>query len=202
MMFSANVLVSIVIVMASLSIAHGAAETKPCDNNQCQAVNPPEKEPLGLDVFQIYRDPFSLASWQISDPFRDEFFSTRKFALGGAGDLTKQFSPLLTSDLVETDKDFKVLADLPGVSIEDLDVSIEGNVLVMKAERKHTHKTDTDKYHTLERSYGTVQRRIRLPKTADMANANTKFKDGVLTVTFPKLAELPPSSTKLKINSE
>ena len=160
----------------------------------------PSNKRRAVDNFA--RDPFGRDSWQIFDPFRDEFFSTRKSVFGEANDLTKPFAPLLTSDLVETDNEFKVLADLPGVSAEDLDLSIEGNMLVMKAERKHTHEANTDKYHSLERSYGTVQRRIRLPKTADMANANTKFKDGVLTVTFPKLAELPPASTKLKINSE
>jgi len=79
--------------------------------------------------------------------------------------LNKQFSPLLTSDIIESEREFKVLADLPGVSAEDLDVSIEGSTLVMKAERKHTHQADTDKYHSLERSYGSVQRQIKMPKT-------------------------------------
>ncbi len=152
-------------------------------------------------VEPFLRDPFGFDTWQVADPFRDEFFANRKSVFGESTDLTKPFAPLLTSDIIETDNEFKVLADLPGVSAEDLDLSIEGNMLVMKAERKHTHESHTDKYHSLERSYGTVHRSIRLPKTADMANANTKFKDGVLTVTFPKLAELPPSSTKLQINS-
>ncbi len=116
--------------------------------------------------------------------------------------LNKQFSPLLTSDIIESEREFKVLADLPGVSAEDLEVSIERSTLVMKAERKHTHQTDTDKYHSLERSYGSVQRRIKMPKTADMSLASTKLKDGVLTVTIPKLLELPPASIKLKINCE
>jgi len=146
-------------------------------------------------------DPFFRDDWQIFDPFRDDFFSGRRSGFGG-GDLTRQLSPLLTSDLVETENEFKILADLPGVNPQDLELSIEGSSLVMKAERKHTHETNTDRYHSLERSYGTVQRRIKLPKNADLANANTRFKDGVLTVTFPKLAQLPASSTKLPINYE
>eukprot|EP01032_Pedospumella_encystans_P024430 gene24430-27634_t len=160
----------------------------------------PNKKARAVEPF--LRDPFGFDSWQVSDPFRDEFFVNHKSVFGNSLDLTKPFAPLLTSDIIETDNEFKVLADLPGVSAEDLDLSIEGNTLVMRAERKHTHETNTDKYHSLERSYGTVQRSIRLPKTADMANANTKFKDGVLTVTFPKHAQLPPAATKLKINSE
>eukprot|EP00388_Colpodella_angusta_P006471 GDKJ01019108.1.p1 GENE.GDKJ01019108.1~~GDKJ01019108.1.p1 ORF type:complete len:166 (+),score=26.45 GDKJ01019108.1:93-590(+) len=147
-------------------------------------------------------DPFFRDSWQIFDPFRDEHFAGRRSGHGGEADLTRQLSPLLTSDLVETEKEFKVLADLPGVNPQDLELSIEGSTLLMKAERKHTHENKTDKYHSLERSYGKVQRRIKLPKNADLTNASTRFKDGVLTVTIPKVAEQPAAPTKLTINCE
>jgi len=116
------------------------------------------------------------------------------------GDLSRQLSPLLTSDILETETEFKILADLPGVSPQDLELNVEGSTLLMKAERKHTHENKTDKYHSLERSYGKVQRSIKLPKNADLANASNRFKDGVLTVTVPKVAEKPP--TKLTINCE
>ena len=148
-----------------------------------------------------YRSIFDQSfgnDWLVFDPFRDEFFGQLKSGTGR--DLTQQFSPLLTSDLVESEKEFKVFADLPGVDPKDLELTIDKNSLLMKAERKHAHETKTDKVHTLERSYGTVQRRIRLPKNADLDNAQTAFKNGVLTVTFPKLAELPPTTRKLEIN--
>jgi HSP20 family protein len=145
--------------------------------------------------------PFFRDDWLVSDPFRDEFFSLFRHNSDGQ-DLSKQRSPLLTSDLVETDTEFKVYADLPGVAQSDVDIQIEGQALVMKAERKHTHETKTDKFHSMERSYGTVQRRFVLPKTADLGHAAAKFKDGVLTVTVPKLAQLPPTSTKLNIDCE
>ena len=119
------------------------------------------------------------------------------------GDLSsRQLSPLLTSDILETENEFKILADLPGVSPQDLELTVEGSTLLMKAERKHTHENKTDKYHSLERSYGKVQRRFKLPKSADLANANTRFKDGVLTVTVPKIVEKPASPTKLAVNYE
>ncbi len=138
--------------------------------------------------------------WLIHDPFRDEFFG--KMRSGSGQDLTKPFSPLLTMDIVENDNGYQVMADLPGVDAADLDISVEGNSLVMKAERKHVHETKTDKVHRLERSYGSVKRKVLLPKNADMSNANTKFSNGVLTVTVPKLAEVPPSTRKLAINRE
>eukprot|EP01032_Pedospumella_encystans_P012133 gene12133-14059_t len=159
-----------------------------------------EKKNSAAEYF--IRDPFVFDSWRVSDPFRDELFPYEDSVFPDSTDRTKPYAPLLTSDIIETEHDFKMLADLPGVRIEDIDVSIEGNLLVIKAERKYTHQTNTDKYHSLERSYGTVQRSIRFPKSADAANAITRYKDGVLSVTFPKLGRLTPASTKLKIHRE
>jgi HSP20 family molecular chaperone IbpA len=115
-------------------------------------------------------------------------------------DLAKAFSPLMSMDLVENENGYQVMADLPGVDVENVDLSVEGNALVMKAERNHVHETKTDKVHRLERSYGSVKRRVVLPKNADLNNANTKFSNGVLTVTIPKLPEVQPK--KLAINRE
>jgi len=138
------------------------------------------------------RDPFLRNTWQIYDPSRDDILSS----------LTNQQSSLLSSDILETETEFKILADLPGVSAQDLELTVEGSTLLMKAERKHTHENKTDKYHSLERSYGKVQRRFKLPKNADLANASTRFKDGVLTVSVRKIVEKPPSPTKLTVNYE
>ena len=87
--------------------------------------------------------------------------------------------------------------DLPGV--EDLDINIDGRVLRISANRKVVHEVDNDIVYRKERSFGKVQRKILLPDNADTDKAAAKFKDGVLTVTFPKL----PSTArgrKLTIN--
>lgn len=144
-------------------------------------------------------DPFFRDDWQISDPFADDFFRERRHMFGG--ELMKPIAPLLSSDLVESDNAYTVMVDLPGVDPADLDLSIENNVLVMKAERRHRHEVKSDRVHSLERSYGTVQRRIPLPRNADTSQVQTNFKNGELTVTFPKLQQEPPSSTKLEINT-
>jgi HSP20 family protein len=142
-------------------------------------------------------DPYNH-DWLISDPFRDDFFGGRRSGLGM--DLAKAVSPLMSVDVVENEKDFQVRADLPGVAPEDVDLSVEGHNLVMKAERQHENEEKNDRYHRFERSYGSVQRRIQLPKNADMDNANTRFNNGVLTVTFPKLEQKAPGKRKLAIN--
>jgi len=111
-----------------------------------------------------------------------------------------KLTPLLKADLTESDGEYKVSADLPGVKAEDLEITVDHNCLLLKAERKQSHDNKTDKVHTIERSYGMVQRRIELPRNADMDHAVTNLKNGVLTVTFPKVAL--PSSRKLEIKQD
>lgn len=137
--------------------------------------------------------------WQISDPFRDEFFSGRKSALGT--DLIQPIAPLLSTDLVEKENEFQIMADLPGVDPNDLELCIENNGLKMKAERKHRHEVKNDRVHSLERSYGTVQRFIPMPRNADLNNAKVTFNNGELLVTVPKLEQIPESTKKLSINA-
>mmetsp|Transcript_100355 Transcript_100355/g.197037 ORF Transcript_100355/g.197037 Transcript_100355/m.197037 type:complete len:152 (-) Transcript_100355:104-559(-) len=145
-----------------------------------------------------FRDPFD-DHWLVNDPFRDEFFANKKSGFGT--DLTKHVAPLLTADVIENDRDFQVMADLPGVNPADLELHVEGHSLLLKAERKHVHEQGSGKFHRLERSYGTVSRRVQLPQNADMNHASCSFANGVLVVTVPKLEQLPSSTRKLSINS-
>jgi HSP20 family protein len=137
--------------------------------------------------------------------WNDDFF-TRPFDLAPfntkSNSLTKDFMPLMGTDLIESDTGYSVHVDLPGVNPEDLEITVSGNDLVMKAERKFVHEEKNDKVHSMERSYGTVQRRIRLPKNADMDAALTNMKNGVLTVTVPKKSGQKDGSRKLQVNVE
>jgi HSP20 family protein len=118
---------------------------------------------------------------------------------GGLNDVTKPMVPLMSADLVESDKDFNVHVDLPGVSDQDLDISIQDRTLVIKAERKIVNEEDNDRVHRRERQYGKVQRRIMLPINADMDNAQVQFTNGVLNVTFPKKEGASSGIKKLEI---
>jgi HSP20 family protein len=119
--------------------------------------------------------------------------------------LTKDLVPLMGTDLIESEKDYKVHVDLPGVNPEDLEVTISDNnkYLCLKAERHSTHEEKTDKVHSMERQFGRVQRKIRIPNNADMENIETNMRNGVLTITMPKKARVAePEARKLQINVE
>ena len=134
--------------------------------------------------------------WTMFDPFRDHVIAKRGDHHTGA------LAPLMSADLIETPTDFHVHADLPGVDASDLHVSIEDKRLKIEAERKHVHEQKTDKVHSLERSYGKVQRQIRIPPNVDLANIKTTFKNGVLNVTFPKVEPPAPQSIKLELKTD
>lgn len=106
-------------------------------------------------------------------------------------DLIKPYAPILSADLIESNKDYHVYVDLPGV--EDLSIEVQGRTLVIKAERKVVHDKTTDMVHSVERSYGKVQRQILLPMNADLDNSCSKFENGVLRVSFPKIQAKHPN---------
>ena len=111
--------------------------------------------------------------------------------------LTNNLKSILNVDLVETENEFQVHADLPGVEEKDLDISVENNHLVIKGHREKNYEVQNATEHRVERSYGSVQRSIRLPPNADQSTCNANFENGVLSVTFNKVP--PPSSTSNKI---
>jgi HSP20 family protein len=92
-------------------------------------------------------------------------------------------------DVSETDKELKVCAELPGVSEKDVDVRLEDDVLVIRAEKKFERKDEKENFHFMERSYGTFQRSLRLPFSVNPDDVKAGFENGVLTVTLPKSAQ-------------
>lgn len=89
-------------------------------------------------------------------------------------------------DIEETEKQFVVTADIPGVDIKDVQVSMENGVLCVKGERKSEHEEKKKNYHVKEVSYGSFERRFSLPDTADADKVQAKSKNGVLTISVDK----------------
>ena len=90
-------------------------------------------------------------------------------------------------DVKETDKDFTVQADIPGVSKEDIHVSVEGSIVTLRAEiRQQDRQTEGEKVLRTERYYGEVSRSFQLPSDIDEANAKARYDNGVLCLTLPR----------------
>lgn len=102
-------------------------------------------------------------------------------------------------DVIENDKNFKVEVELAGMRQEDVEVEINDSYLTIKGEKKSSTEDKGDNYIRRERNYGSYQRVIALPETADSSKATATFKKGVLSVEVPKKAEAVAKSKKLEI---
>lgn len=102
-------------------------------------------------------------------------------------------------DIKETDKEILIKADLPGMKLEDIDVSVDDDQLVIKGERKEEKEEKEKGYIRVERSYGSFYRsfNIGVPVKADQIKAN--YKDGVLDINLPKAEAKKPK--KIEISS-
>ena len=90
-------------------------------------------------------------------------------------------------DVKEDDAAYTVQAEVPGVPKEDINVSIDGNVVSLRAEvRQHDQKKDGEKLLRSERYYGAVARSFQLPVEVDAAQARARYDNGVLVLTLPK----------------
>ena len=100
-------------------------------------------------------------------------------------------------DVFEKDDKFVVKAELPGMKGEDIDVSVVGNTLTIKGEKKTETEVKEEDYYRCERSYGSFHRSILIPSTVDASKIVADFEDGVLEVTLPKAAEVKPEKVKV-----
>ncbi|HEV8629732.1 MAG TPA: Hsp20/alpha crystallin family protein [Thermoanaerobaculia bacterium] len=102
------------------------------------------------------------------------------------GDLGTRQGWAPSVNIEETDDAYEVSADLPGMSKEDVDVTVEQNVLTISGERKWGDEKENRNFHRVERGYGRFLRSFALPHLVDSSNVQATFKDGVLHIRIPK----------------
>jgi HSP20 family protein len=102
-------------------------------------------------------------------------------------------------DLVETEGDFILRADLPGLSDEDVHVQLEDNVLTVSGERKAEHEERKEGYYRVERAFGKFSRSLTLPEGVDAEAVAANFNNGVLEVRIPKPEERKPRKVAISV---
>jgi HSP20 family protein len=136
----------------------------------------------------MVRDPFLAA------PFRllDEMFRT-----SGNGSRVTGFTPLL--DVRETEDEYVVLVDLPGVKSEDVTIEFNEQVLTISGSRV---PVETGESQLVERPYGSFVRSLTLPKGVDSDQIKADYTDGVLALHIPKPAEIKPKKIAISSGSQ
>ena len=144
-----------------------------------------------------------LAKW---DPFGDVEEMLDRYSRsvdwpfrGGRELRTKGVDWAPRVDISENDDNFCIKAEVPGIKREDVKINIEDHVLSIRGENKQEKEEKGEKFHRVERYYGTFSRSFTLPENVDEAGIDASFKDGLLTVTIPKTAIARPKAIEVAI---
>ncbi|CUS99313.1 HSP20 family protein [Candidatus Kryptobacter tengchongensis] len=103
-------------------------------------------------------------------------------------------------DISETDDEYIVRADVPGVSKDDIKITIKDNVLTISGEKKQEKETKNENFHRIERVYGSFTRTFTLPGAVKVDKVEARFKDGVLTIKLPKVEEAKAKEIEVKVD--
>ena len=153
-------------------------------------------------VPEVWR-PFRSEMDRLFDRFAGSFgfpLLRRMFDIEPAGRTSFTFSaPAM--DMSEDDKAYKISAELPGLDAKDVDVTISGNTLLLKGEKRQEKEEKEQNYYLSERIYGSFQRAFELPASVDRGKIAADFSKGVLTITLPKTPAAQKQQKKIEVKS-
>ncbi len=145
----------------------------------------------------------SLIRWE---PFRDFDALFERMAPSALGRWPRLFSEqgvpvewAPAADISETDKEYLVKAELPGVKREDVKITLDDGLISITGERKQEKEEKDEKRHRVERFYGTFSRSFSLPENVDDKAIRAESKEGVLYVHIPKAKAEKPKSVQIKV---
>ena len=104
-------------------------------------------------------------------------------------------------DVTEDDQAYKIAAELPGMSEKDIDISLTGDLLVLKGEKRQEREEKEKNRYLSERSYGAFQRSFALPEGIDRDKIAAEFSKGVLTLTLPKTPAAQKQQKKIEVKA-
>jgi HSP20 family protein len=144
-------------------------------------------------AIERWRPRWGIAPWR---PFRELEEWERRFDDLFGGPLWRlpvdERGWMPAVDVFEKEDKFVVKAELPGIKEEDIHVSVVGDTLSIKGEKKTETEVKEEDYYRCERSYGNFYRSIPLPSNVDANRIEASFEHGVLEVTLPKSAKIKP----------
>jgi HSP20 family protein len=151
-----------------------------------------DKEEKAMEImkWEPFRELSSLR--QEMNRLFDSFFDRERPAFK-----ERQWVPAI--DVSETPEEIKVKAELPGIDEKDISLSLSGNNLMIKGERKEEKEEKDKHFHRIERAYGAFQRVISLPVSIEADKIKAEYKKGVLEIHLPKKAEAVPKKIPINI---
>lgn len=182
---------------------------------------PVKKEPKKAHVTQeegvsgraVYPPLMSLRQQvdRLFDDFLDEDWMMPSTALSRIWDLPlmkprsidmRRLMESPRTDMSESDSEYELSVELPGMSEKDVEVTVKDNMITLKGEKRSERETKEKDYHIAERSYGSVRRTFSMPSDVDADKVKANFSKGVLTVQLPKTKEARSKPKKIDVKGE
>lgn len=107
----------------------------------------------------------------------------------------------LALDVSENEDAFMVEAAMPGINPDDLDITLEDNILTIQGETKAERDVEESRYHLRERRFGRFSRSLQLPTAINADEVEAEYTNGVLILTIPKAEEVKPKRIAIKANN-
>jgi HSP20 family protein len=107
----------------------------------------------------------------------------------------------LRTDMTESEKEYVLTVELPGMDEKDIDLTVTENSISLNGEKKSEQEVTENDYHLTERSYGRCQRSFAMPAGVDVEKVKASFSKGVLTVNLPKTKEARAKPRKVEVKS-
>jgi HSP20 family protein len=140
-------------------------------------------------------EPFTQLRTEVDRLFESFPFRLPSLKLG-------KFAAAPALEMSETNKAYKITAELPGIDPDEVEVTFDDGILRIAGEKKEEREENERGYHLSERSYGSFERAVSLPSAANPDKIDAKFKNGVLTITIAKDGEEKQNVRKIKIGRE
>ncbi len=102
-------------------------------------------------------------------------------------------------DIAESKNAYRISVEVPGVEEKELDLSVDGDSLIISGEKRQTHEEDEQGFHRVERRYGSFRRSLSLPGDADADGIKASFENGVLKINIPRREKAQSSGRRIMI---
>ncbi len=133
------------------------------------------------------------------DPFGQEMNGLMDWAFGrGWANGLVESSWVPPVDVAQEEDRFRIHIDLPGVKREEIEITVDGDTLTVKGEKKRESESKQDDTYRSERYYGSFSRSLTLPAAVDANKIEARYKDGVLEIVIPKSEEAKPKQIKIQ----
>lgn len=153
-----------------------------------------EREAMRSRIDRFFQEPFSRLLSEPIGRLLPESFTT--------GALAQPFGWSPPVEIAETDTEFVVTAELPGMKRENVRVEYEDGVLMISGEKEEERKEERRRFHLWERSYGAFERSFIVPTAVDANRVSADMNTGVLTVHLPKSVNEKTQSRRIEIHGD